>query len=109
MSAPDRIWHTIDRKGRIKGCPDAHVMPCADVQEAYTEYVRAYLCDPMQDERVKALVEAAGEIAFAAQSAFENDYENTRHIEGARQEYNERLEVLSAYYDALRDLEKRDT
>ena len=54
MSAPERIWHTIDRKGRINGCPDAHVMPCADVQEAYAEYVRADPCDP-QDERVRAL------------------------------------------------------
>ena len=55
MTAPERIWHAIDRKGRINGCPDAHVMPCADVQEAYTEYVRADLCDPRQDERVRAL------------------------------------------------------
>ena len=54
MSAPDRIWHAIDRNGKISGCPDAHVMPCADVQEAYTEYVRADLCAP-QDERVQAL------------------------------------------------------
>jgi len=58
MSAPDRIWHAIDRNGKISGCPDAHVMPCADVQEAYTEYVRADLCDPTKDERVKALVDA---------------------------------------------------
>ena len=54
MSAPDRIWHAIDRNGKISGCPDAHVMPCSDVQEAYTEYVRAYLCAP-QDARVQAL------------------------------------------------------
>ena len=54
MSAPDRIWHAIDRKGKISGCPDAHVMPCADVQEAYTEYVRAALRAP-QDARVQAL------------------------------------------------------
>ena len=57
MSGPDRIWHAIDRKGKISGCPDAHVMPCADVQDAYTEYVRADLCEPTQDERVMTLID----------------------------------------------------
>ena len=60
MSAPERIWHAIDRNGKISGCPDAHVMPCADVQEAYTEYVRADPC-ATQDERVKRLVELLNE------------------------------------------------
>jgi len=40
MSAPDKIWHEIDRKGGIKGCPDANVEPCAGVLDAFTAYTR---------------------------------------------------------------------
>jgi hypothetical protein len=46
MSAPDRIWSNgLGVYGEYAGFGG-------------TEYVRADLCDPMQDERVKALVEA---------------------------------------------------
>ena len=97
MSAPDRIWHTIDRKGRIKGCPDAHVMPCADVQEAYAEYVRAKLCDP-QDARVTQLVEAA--IA-------EDTVANKRVTSRERKQYlRGRIEALKDLRAALRALEQ---
>jgi hypothetical protein len=38
--APEKIWHTIDRRGKISGSPDAHVEPCSEVSEAYLEYTR---------------------------------------------------------------------
>lgn len=41
--APERIWHSIDRKGKINGSPDAHVQPCEGSLPAYVEYVRADL------------------------------------------------------------------
>ena len=55
MSAPDRIW--------IDGAVNANVWAeqktdCTLSGVAAYEYVRADLCDPMADKRVKALVEA---------------------------------------------------
>lgn len=43
---PERIWHAIDRRGKIEACPDAHVQPCDDVASAYVEYIRADLPPP---------------------------------------------------------------
>jgi len=97
MSAPDRIWHAIDRNGKISGCPDAHVMPCADVQEAYTEYVRAALY-AAQDARVQALVDAA---------IVEDTAANKRVTSRGRKQYiRGRIEALKDLRAALRDLEQ---
>ena len=41
--APERIWHTTDRKGKIYGATDAHVEPCKSVARHYVEYIRADL------------------------------------------------------------------
>ena len=54
MSAPDRIW--------IDGAVNANVWAgqktdCTLSGVAAYEYVRADLCDPVQDERVRALVD----------------------------------------------------
>ena len=46
--APERIWHSIDRKGKINGSPDAHVQPCEGSLPAYVEYVRADLAPSWQ-------------------------------------------------------------
>lgn len=46
--APERIWHSIDRKGKINGSPDAHVQPCEGSLPAYVEYVRADLAASWQ-------------------------------------------------------------
>jgi len=46
--APERIWHSIDRRGKINGSPDAHVQPCEDSLPAYVEYVRADLAPSWQ-------------------------------------------------------------
>ena len=55
MSAPERVWVcTNDILPRTAG--QAHIS-CAPDGDA-TEYVRANMCDPTQDERVQALVEA---------------------------------------------------
>ena len=65
MSAPERIWaYTNDGYGErmtdhgtwdtgIEGQPYCHP------EWAHAPYILADLCDPMQDERVKALVAAA--------------------------------------------------
>jgi hypothetical protein len=59
-NAPERIWVWVYREGarmhhRWRGKIGAG-------GEGQTEYVRADLCDPLQDERVKALVEAARKV-----------------------------------------------
>lgn len=60
MSAPEKIWHAIDRKGKISGAPDAHVKPCADAIDAYEEYThRAALDAMLAKAREDALREAA--------------------------------------------------
>ena len=46
--APERIWHSIDRNGKINGSPDAHVKPCEGSLPAYVEYVRADLLPQWQ-------------------------------------------------------------
>jgi len=46
--APERVWHTIDRRGKISGSPDAHVRPCDEVSDAYVEYIRADLVPQWQ-------------------------------------------------------------
>jgi len=61
MSAPDRIW--------IDGAVNANVWAeqktdCTLSGVAAYEYVRADLCDPTQDERVKALVDALREFIY---------------------------------------------
>ena len=48
MTAPDKIWHIIDRKGKVSTDPDAHVMPCDGVKDAYDEYIRADLVPTWQ-------------------------------------------------------------
>ena len=52
MSAPDRIWAMPSDDGWM--APYCGNSP----HDGSTEYVRADLCDPMQDERVKRLVGA---------------------------------------------------
>jgi hypothetical protein len=63
-NAPERIWHNIDRRGKIACCPDAHVQPCEAVAMAYVEYRRADLpatdAQVMAHPNVRALEEAAG-------------------------------------------------
>ena len=59
MSAPERIW--------IDGAVNANAWAeqktdCTLSGVAAYEYVRADLCDPMQDERVRALVDSARRI-----------------------------------------------
>jgi hypothetical protein len=39
--APEKIWHTIDRQGKISSSPDAHVEPCLEVSSSYIEYTRS--------------------------------------------------------------------
>jgi len=59
MSAPDRIWATGNEKSGSWNdtvAPEAWGAQCA-------EYVRADLCTPTQDERVRALVDAAERLA----------------------------------------------
>ena len=63
MSAPERIW--------IDGAVNANVWAeqktdCTLSGVAAYEYVRADLCAPMQDERVKALVLAVRELRECA-------------------------------------------
>ena len=48
MTAPDRIWHITDRKGKVSTDPDAHVMPCDGAKDAYDEYIRADLVPTWQ-------------------------------------------------------------
>jgi len=62
MSAPDRIYLDGDAEagdGYFTRCFET-AKPCS---EPAIEYVRADLCDPTQDERVKRLVEAAKVLA----------------------------------------------
>ena len=54
--APERIWHTTDRKGKIYGATDAHVEPCKSVARHYVEYIRA---DLSPQPKVKPLDDAA--------------------------------------------------
>ena len=56
MSAPKRIWATPSDDGWM--APYCGNAP----HDGSTEYLRADLCDPMQDERVKRLVGAARRI-----------------------------------------------
>ena len=72
-------------------------MPCADVQEAYTEYVRADPCDP-QDERVTQLVDAAIAEDTAANKRV-TGRERKQYIRG-------RIEALKDLRAALRALEQ---
>ena len=46
--APERIWHTTDRRGKIDTDPDAHVKPCKAVEDSYVEYIRADLSPQWQ-------------------------------------------------------------
>ena len=56
MSAPERIWAMPSDDGWMSPyCGNAP-------HDGSTEYVRADLCDPTQDERVKALVDAARKV-----------------------------------------------
>jgi hypothetical protein len=66
MSAPERIWANPDHWIEHPPRRDAFR------PEEYAEYVRADLCDPMQDERVKALVEAAKRVR--------EDFEDMREV-----------------------------
>ena len=52
MSAPYRIWMS-------NPDDEGEVAVWFDPDEGGNEYIRADICDPTQDERVKALVEAA--------------------------------------------------
>jgi len=70
MSAPDRIWLTIDRRGKVEGDPDAHVKPCADVADAYVEYVRAAEADALRAE-VERLRDARDELAACLTEAID--------------------------------------
>jgi hypothetical protein len=70
--APEKIWHTIDRKGKISLSPDAHVEPCFEVSEAYFAYTRTDIYNDAiegKDERIEEL-EAACEVVS---SEFEGD------------------------------------
>jgi hypothetical protein len=72
MSAPDRIWATGNGEtgswNAVEGRMKAH-MP----EDWQIEYVCADLCDPLQDDRVKALVEAVKEITNRAEFATRYD------------------------------------
>ena len=58
MNAPERIWAKANYgKNNAGYWRDEPIIPNKP-KKTGTEYVRADLCDPMQDERVKALVEA---------------------------------------------------
>ena len=60
MIAPDRIWAVTDPddiSAQIMGAVYAQQVPDGMVG-CPVKYIRADLCDPMQDKRVKALVEA---------------------------------------------------
>jgi hypothetical protein len=56
--APERIWHTIDRQGKISLSPDAHVEPCFEVSEAYFGYTRTDISQARIAELEAALARA---------------------------------------------------
>lgn len=56
VQGPERLWLDIDRRGKVSGCPDAHVKPCAEVIDAYTGYVRADLFTTLEAKLAKAVV-----------------------------------------------------
>jgi hypothetical protein len=60
MSAPDRIWIEAAPQfpAKIPPFPSWNDDEADPSMNQTVEYVRADLCDPMQDERVKRLVEA---------------------------------------------------
>ena len=59
MSAPERIW--IDGAVNANGWAERKT-DCTLSGIAAHEYIRADLCDPTQDERVRALVAAARKV-----------------------------------------------
>jgi hypothetical protein len=70
-NAPERIWTIADKDARGGRQPCGLWRETEILQDSTdaifhhkpVEYVRADLCDPLQDERVKALVEAIEEHA----------------------------------------------
>jgi hypothetical protein len=67
--APERIWLQDD--GDFKGAQAAwaEITWCeSQVKDADTEYVRADLCDPLADPRVRALMEAVDRYNQAAEA-----------------------------------------
>ena len=97
MSAPERIYLDGDAEagdGYFTRCFET-AKPCS---EPAIEYVRADLCDPTQDERVRALVNAA--IA-------EDTVANWRVTSRERKQYiRGRIEALKELRAALRALEQ---
>ena len=97
MSAPDRIYLDGDAEagdGYFTRCFET-AKPCS---EPAIQYVRADLCDPMQDARVTQLVDAA--IA-------EDTAANKRVTSRERKQYiRGRIEALKDLRAALRDLEQ---
>jgi hypothetical protein len=61
--APETIWHTIDRQGKISGSRDAHVEPCLEVSSSYIAYTRTDISQARVAE-LKAALEEIGHMGF---------------------------------------------
>ena len=72
MSGPDRIWAWKYSGQHTEGQWRSSLGACPTKAYECIEYRRADLCDPTQDERVKALVEAAKRVR--------EDFEDMREV-----------------------------
>ena len=77
--APERIWAASEWK-RIDQGKWWDCNPGGDA----TEYTRADLCDPMQDERVKRMVDASARLEYVARQNTDDALEWERVCEDVR-------------------------
>ena len=72
MSAPDRIFAWVYEEGSRRHHVWRRKIGLGG--DGQTEYVRADLCDPMQDERVKALVDALRKVIDEYDEFLKDEY-----------------------------------
>jgi hypothetical protein len=78
--APEKIWHTIDRQGKISSSPDAHVEPCLEVSSSYIEYTRS----DIPQARIAELRHALFELLYVQDGLPMTGIEATRRADQAR-------------------------
>jgi hypothetical protein len=96
--APETIWHTIDRQGKISGSRDAHVEPCLEVSSSYIAYTRT----DISQARIAELEAALQEIRTALDYEVEyNDQGMGCGIEDRG--ITDRYEAMSFGWDSAED------
>jgi hypothetical protein len=80
--APEKIWHTIDRQGKISSSPDAHVEPCLEVSSSYIEYTRSDIPQARIAELETRNGKLGDAVAYATQK-FTHQEARISQLEGA--------------------------